>query len=126
MPMIMAYSLVCWTIEAARVYLVCMALGVSVANWPIILFVALAAALLTTLPVTPGGLGIVEAGMVGILIFAGTNGLISAGNLDLGFWQATAGAVAFLDRVISYWSLVVVGLVVLSWMVFGYVRARAR
>lgn len=105
MPMIMVYSLVCWGIEASRLYLVCLALGVSVVNWPVILFVALAAALLTTLPITPAGLGFVESAIVGLLLLAGSNGLI--GGID----YAVATSVAILDRSISYWSLVVVGLV---------------
>src|SRR5207248_10496212 len=106
MPMILLYSLVAWTIEAGRVYLVCLALGLSGLDWPVILFVALAAALLTTLPITPAGLGFVESAVAGILLLAGNLGLIA------GMDENLAASVAILDRTISYWSLILVGLVV--------------
>jgi glycosyltransferase 2 family protein len=106
LPMIMVYSLLAWGIEAGRVYLVCLALGLSGLDWPIILFVALAAALLTTLPFTPAGLGLVESGIIGILLLAGSLGLITDIDKNL------ATSVAILDRTISYWSLILVGAVV--------------
>lgn len=105
LPMILAYSLLCWAIEAGRLYLVCLALGLSSLAWPVILFVALAAALLTTLPITPAGLGFVESAVIGILLLAGNAGLIA------GIDESLAASVAILDRTISYWSLIVVGLV---------------
>jgi uncharacterized membrane protein YbhN (UPF0104 family) len=105
MPMILVYSLVAWGIEAGRLYLVCLALGVSQLAWPVLLFVALSAALLTTLPITPAGLGFVESAVVGILLLASNAGLIS------GMDENLAASVAILDRTISYWSLIVVGLI---------------
>jgi uncharacterized protein (TIRG00374 family) len=54
------------------------------------------AGLLALIPITPGGLGIVEAGLSGLLILAG----IDAGN-------AVVATLAY--RVISYWLPVVVG-----------------
>jgi len=60
--------------------------------------VALVAALLTTVPFTPGGLGLVEAGMVGVL----------ATVADV---PRTAGAsITVLDRSISYGSTLLIGL----------------
>jgi glycosyltransferase 2 family protein len=106
MPMIVLYSILAWAVEATRLYLVSLALGLSGLAWPVILFVALAAALLTTLPITPAGLGFVESAMVGILLLASRAGLIS------GLDENLAASVAILDRTISYWSLIVVGLVV--------------
>ena len=103
--MILAYSLVAWSIEAGRLYLVCLALGVSQLAWPVLLYVALSAALLTTLPITPAGLGFVESAVVGILLLASNAGLIS------GMDENLAASVAILDRTISYWSLIVVGLI---------------
>ena len=105
MPMVMLYSLICWAIEAGRVYLVCLALGLAALNWPVILFVALAAALLTTIPFTPAGLGIVESAIVAILLLAGRSGLIA------GIDEGLATSVAILDRSISYWSVIVSGAV---------------
>lgn len=106
MPMILVYSLIAWGIEAARLYLVCLALGLSSLAWPVILFVALAAALLTTLPITPAGLGVVESAVAGILVLSSNAGLIS------GVDETLAASVAILDRTISYWSLILTGSVI--------------
>lgn len=106
MPMILVYSAIGWGIEAGRLYLVCLALGLSSVAWPVVLFVALASALLTTLPITPAGLGFVESAIVGIFLLAGQTGLIS------GVDQSLAASVAILDRSISYWSVIVVGFAV--------------
>jgi uncharacterized protein (TIRG00374 family) len=106
MPMVLVYSLLCWGIEAGRLYLVTAALGISTVAWPVILFVALAAALLTTLPITPAGLGFVESAVVGILVLAGNAGLVA------GIDENLAASIAILDRTISYWSVILVGLVV--------------
>ncbi|MCC7367570.1 MAG: flippase-like domain-containing protein [Chloroflexi bacterium] len=106
MPLVLTYSIVGWAIEAGRLYLVCLSLGLTSLSPAIILFVALASALLTTLPITPAGLGFVESAIVGILLLAANFGL--APGVD----QNMAASVAILDRVISYWSLIVTGVVV--------------
>jgi glycosyltransferase 2 family protein len=105
MPLVLTYSVVGWTIEAGRLYLVCMSLGLIGLSPAIILFVALASALLTTLPITPAGLGFVESAIVGILLLAASWGL--APGVD----ENVAASVAILDRVISYWSLILTGIV---------------
>ena len=105
MPLVLTYSVVGWAIEAGRLYLVCMSLGLTSLSPAIILFVALASALLTTLPITPAGLGFVESAIVGILLLAASWGL--APGID----ENVAASVAILDRVISYWSLIVTGIV---------------
>jgi uncharacterized protein (TIRG00374 family) len=106
MPLVLTYSVLGWAIEAGRLYLVCLSLGLMGLSPAIILFVALASALLTTLPITPSGLGFVESAIVGILLLAASWGL--APGVD----ENVAASVAILDRVISYWSLIVVGIVV--------------
>lgn len=106
MPMVLVYSMVAWAIEVSRLYLVCLSLGLVNPAWPVILFVALAAALLTTVPFTPGGVGIVESGVTGILLLAGGAGLLSGVDRNM------AASIAILDRTISYWSLILVGLVI--------------
>jgi uncharacterized protein (TIRG00374 family) len=60
--------------------------------------VALAASLLSTVPITPAGLGFAEAGMVVMLGWLG---------LDV----ATATAATLLFRIINYWSIVALGFV---------------
>jgi uncharacterized protein (TIRG00374 family) len=105
MPLVLTYSVIGWAIEAGRLYLVCMSLGLVGLSPAIILFVALASALLTTLPITPAGLGFVESAIVGILLLAASWGL--APGID----ENVAASVAILDRVISYWSLIVTGII---------------
>ena len=96
LPLLIAYSVVGWVIEGMTLYLVAAAVGVpiSVAG---ALVVALAASLLTTVPITPSGLGFTEAGMLVMLGWLG---------LDI----SSAGAVTLLFRLINYWSIVVLGL----------------
>ena len=60
-------------------------------------FVALIGSLLTAVPLSPAGLGIVEAGIVGVLTVA------------YGIPLAEATAIALLDRVISVFSIIVLG-----------------
>jgi glycosyltransferase 2 family protein len=105
MPLVLTYSVIGWAIEAGRLYLVCMSLGLVGLSPAIILFVALASALLTTLPITPAGLGFVESAIVGILLLAASWGL--APGVD----ENVAASVAILDRVISYWSLILTGII---------------
>ena len=71
-----------------------------------IVFVALAAALVTTLPLTPAGLGFAEGAIVGVLLLAARAGL--APGVD----EHAAASIALLDRAISYWSIIAIGLVV--------------
>jgi uncharacterized protein (TIRG00374 family) len=80
-----------------RLFLVGKSLGAHL-SIELTVFVALMSALLTTLPVTPAGLGLVEAAVVVVLKLVDVNA-------DL------AGSIAILDRVIGYWSLIVVGIV---------------
>jgi uncharacterized protein (TIRG00374 family) len=97
LPLLVAYSVAGWILEGVSLYSVIWAVGapVSVAG---ALLVALAASLLTTVPITPSGLGFAETGMVLMLGWLG---------LDV----YTATAVTLLFRVINYWSIVVVGFV---------------
>lgn len=106
LPFVLLLSLGAWVVEAVRLYLVGLSLGVEWVSVTMILFIAMASALLTTLPITPAGLGFVESAMVGILLVAGRMGIIP------GMDEALATSVAILDRSISYWSLVLVGLAV--------------
>ncbi len=83
-----------WAAEAGRFLLVANALDVSL-SLPQLLFVFAAGALLLAAP-TPGGLGAVEGGMVGVMLL-----------FDVPV--ETAAAVAFLDRSISYWLVLIPG-----------------
>jgi len=87
-----------WLLEGARVYFVIhalalpdMQLGISSS-----VFVALAASLLTVVPLTPAGMGFVQAGIVGVLTLYGVS--VEAGT-----------AVALTDFVLSTLSVIVIG-----------------
>lgn len=97
-PELLTYTIVAWACESARVGFVILALGISL-PLSMVVFLGLLAALLTTLPLTPGGLGFAEAGLTGVLILYGVN-------------KEMAGSIALLDRTISYLSLLVGGFVV--------------
>lgn len=90
---------VIWMTEALRLYLVVQALsfpGVSLGLSGAV-FVALIGSLLTAVPLSPAGLGIVEAGVVGVL------------HVAYGVPLPEATAIALLDRVISVFSIIVFG-----------------
>ena len=72
--LIILYTILIWCMEAARLYFVLESLsplhnihiGLS-----LILFVALSAALVSALPITPSGLGAVEFAIVGVFVLVG-------------------------------------------------------
>ncbi len=102
LPTLLALTLLVWAAEGARLGLVVLSLhlvGVHLGPSQFLL-IALIAALLTTVPFLPGGLGLVEAGMVGVLITVG------------GVSNPVAVSITLLDRSISYASLVLFGFVV--------------
>jgi uncharacterized protein (TIRG00374 family) len=105
-PVLVALTGLAWAGEVLRLYLVTLSLGLGGIAQSVIVFVALASALMTTLPLTPAGLGFAEGAIVGVLLLAARAGL--APGVD----EHAAASIALLDRGISYWSLVVVGLVV--------------
>jgi hypothetical protein len=99
--------------ESARLALVVFALGDGGSLGPAqLLLIALVAALLTTVPFLPGGLGLVEAGMVGVLVSVG------------GLGRNAALSIALLDRSISYGSVVAIGAVVFAVMHMRLPRVR--
>jgi uncharacterized protein (TIRG00374 family) len=97
-PLVVITGLI-WTTEAMRLYLVVEALdfpdvtlGISGA-----FFVALIGSLLTAVPLSPAGLGIVEAGVVGVL------------TAFYGVPLPEAAAIALIDRTISVFSIIAFG-----------------
>lgn len=107
-----ALSLVIWSLEASRVFLVARALDVHI-SFQLAIFVGLMAALLTTLPFTPAGLGVVEVATVSVLKWVDVP-------VDL------AGAVSLLDRIITYWGLIAVGALVYLYMLKWGAQKRAK
>ncbi|GAC1549197.1 MAG: lysylphosphatidylglycerol synthase transmembrane domain-containing protein [Herpetosiphon sp.] len=101
LPALLGLTVVIWFGESMRLFFVVAALGALHLPLAAVMFVALTSSLLTTVPATPGGLGLVEGGLAGVLqspLFAVGAGL--------------AGAVVILDRLVNYWSVVLAGLVV--------------
>jgi glycosyltransferase 2 family protein len=88
-----------WMTEGIRLYFVIQAFGFSDVSMGLsgAVFVALIGSLLTAVPLSPAGLGIVEAGVVGVLTVA------------YGVPLPEATAIALLDRVISVFSIIVFG-----------------
>lgn len=99
LPLAGPLTLAIWMAEGLRLYFVLSALGLEL---PLsgVLFVAVAVALLTTVPLTPAGFGFVEIAMVYVL----TEGF--------GLTQADAIAVAVVDRAVSVLSVIVIGAIV--------------
>lgn len=97
-PLIFITGLI-WATEAMRLYLVVQALGFPGVTLGIsgAFFVALIASLLTAVPLSPAGLGIVDAGMIGVLHAA------------YGVPLPEATAIALVDRTISVFSIIVLG-----------------
>ena len=98
LPVIGALTTVIWLLEGVRLFFVIRALDLPDANLGISasLFVALAGSLLTAIPLTPAGVGFVEAGIVGLLTLYGVVG-------------EPAVAVALTDRAISILTVIVLG-----------------
>jgi uncharacterized membrane protein YbhN (UPF0104 family) len=98
------YTLMIWALQAARLGCVAVALGLfqvdpapGFLGISAVIFTALVSAVLSTIPFTPAGIGIVEAGSVGILISI------------FAMPPEAAIALTLLDRVIDIGSLMVGG-----------------
>jgi len=99
MPRIMVVTALIWTTEAMRLYFVVRALGFEDVELGIsgAFFVALIASLLTAVPLTPAGIGLVEGGIVFVLT--------QVYNVP----QTEALAIALVDRAISVFSIIIFG-----------------
>jgi uncharacterized protein (TIRG00374 family) len=94
-------SVIVWAMDSLRFFIVAAALGAGL-SFSLAVFVALMSALLTTLPITPAGVGVVELAVVVVLKLVDVQA-------DM------ASSVALLDRLIGYWSLIVVGIALYVW-----------
>lgn len=97
-PVLLGLTVAIWLLEGARLYFVIRALGLPEVGLGISssVFVALGAALLTAIPLTPAGFGFVEAGIIGILFLYGVP-------------QEPAAAVALVDRGLTIVTVVILG-----------------
>ncbi len=98
-PILLLLTAVIWSTEAFRLLLVVQALGFPDVHLGIsgAFFVALTGSLLTAVPFTPAGLGIVEAGIVGVL------------TLVYNVPQTEALTIVLVDRAISVLSIIILG-----------------
>ncbi|MEE9555396.1 MAG: lysylphosphatidylglycerol synthase transmembrane domain-containing protein [candidate division Zixibacteria bacterium] len=94
-PIIILMTLLIWMSEALRLFFVFKAFGLEIGFLGAV-FISQAALIIMAVPLSPAGLGLVEILMLKILT---SSGIIT----DL------AGAVTLVDRIISYWSLLILG-----------------
>lgn len=94
-PILVVQSLAIWLSEAVRFFLVCLALGIKI-DIMLAIFISQASLVIMSLPLTPAGLGLVE-----LLMFT----LLGQAGLD----SDRAAAAIMADRLISYWSLIILG-----------------
>jgi uncharacterized protein (TIRG00374 family) len=99
LPRLIVLTVLIWATEATRLYLVVEALGFPDVHLGIsgAFFVALAASLLTAVPLTPAGIGFVEGGIVTLL------------TLVYGVPQTEALAITLVDRAISVLTIIILG-----------------
>ncbi len=102
LPRLVVLTGLIWATEAMRLYFVVQALGLPTVHLGIsgAFFVALAASLLTAVPLTPAGIGFVEGGVVGLL------------TIVYGVAPNDALAITLVDRSISVLSIIVLGSIV--------------
>ena len=99
MPFLGGLTVSIWMTEALRLFFVVQAFHYADVELGLsgVVFVALIGSLLTAVPLSPAGLGLVEAGIIGVLDFIY--------GVDVGH----ATAIALLDRAISVFSIIVLG-----------------
>jgi uncharacterized protein (TIRG00374 family) len=99
LPRLVVITALVWATEAMRLFLVVEALGFPAVHLGIsgAFFVALTGSLLTAVPLTPAGIGVVEAGVVFVL------------TVVYGIDQSQALAITIVDRVISVLSIIGLG-----------------
>jgi len=94
-PNLLGQSMAVWLSEAARFYFVAWALDCRI-DIMMAIFISQTALVLMSLPITPAGLGIVELFMFAALTPAG-------------FTKEQTAAIIIADRLISYWSVIILG-----------------
>jgi uncharacterized protein (TIRG00374 family) len=99
LPILVLLTGLIWTTEALRLLFVVEALGLPGVHLGIsgAFFVALTGSLLTAVPLTPAGIGVVETGVVAVL------------TLVYGMDQSNALTITLVDRAISVLSIIVFG-----------------
>ena len=98
-------SIVYWILEISRAYVLFMALGVS-APFPIIALAYIFSTIIGSLPLGVGGVGLTEGTMIFIYSASTINTVISS-------------IETILDRLLSYWLIILIGLPLASYLGIG-------
>jgi len=101
LPDLIGMTLLVWLLEGCRLYFVILSmhqLGIEL-PLPLVIFVSLASSLLTGVPFTPAGLGLVEGAVTAVLVTV------------VGLGRPEALAITLLDRLINFSSIIVFGLI---------------
>ena len=94
--LVLGIGVLLWLNDGMRVWFVARSLDAGLSP-AVAILVAVMGALLTIIPFTPAVLGVVELGVGSVLVGV------------LGVDPVVAGSIILLDRVVAYWSLLVVG-----------------
>ena len=94
-PITLLITIIVWSLECVIFYLIISALGLKLPVFLTLFIISMANAIMIV-PITPSGLGFVEGGILGILIF-------------LGIDKNLAISVVLINSVINYWNLLFVG-----------------
>jgi glycosyltransferase 2 family protein len=97
-PWVLATTMIIWFIEGARLFCVVQAFGDLSLPISVVVFISLLGSLLTSIPALPGGIGLTEAGISGALMFFMVP-------------KNEAFSIAMLDRVLNFWLVIFVGLI---------------
>jgi len=102
-PILTPLTLSVWACEGLRFFFIALALGLISGSFvhiiAVSLFIALGEALLTVVPFTGGGVGLVEGGMLAMLALFTSN-------------SSLAAAAILIDRAITLFSILVIGFIV--------------
>jgi uncharacterized protein (TIRG00374 family) len=93
---VLGIAVLLWLNDGMRVWFVARSLDAGISP-AVAILIAVMGALLTIIPFTPAGLGVVELGVGSVLVGV------------LGVDPVVAGSIILLDRVVAYWSLLAVG-----------------
>jgi uncharacterized protein (TIRG00374 family) len=101
LPNLIGLTMLVWLLEGCRLYFVIVSMHRLGVDLPLalVVFVSLASSLLTVVPFTPAGLGLVEGAVTAVLV--------TVVMMD----RPVALAVTLLDRLINFWSIIVFGLI---------------
>ncbi|MFM2033108.1 MAG: hypothetical protein RLZZ297_1873 [Chloroflexota bacterium] len=98
LPRLIGLTMVIWLLEGCRLYFVIVSMNLDM-PLPLVVFVSLASSLLTVVPFTPAGLGLVEGAVTAVLVTV------------IKLSRPVALAITLLDRLINFWSIIVFGLI---------------